>query len=132
MTTIQFNQYPALKPDETGLYLVLFPDGTTDACWFWSSSNKWSFDNDNAEKANGVTAWANFPVVKEAPQPWYYVLIVWEDIEPELIGPFQTPEERNERARKLRAEHGPDHGVYPVESAGVVTIDSYTGIFFEE
>ena len=41
----------------------------------------------------------------------FYVLMVWNDIEPELHGPFDDPDERDAQARVLRKEHGNDHGV---------------------
>ena len=63
----------------------------------------------------------------------HYILMVWEDIEPDLHGPFLTAELRDERAHALRREHGPDHGYYPLTltPGQTLTCGSYSGAFFE-
>ena len=34
------------------------------------------------------------------------LLIVWSDVEPELVGPFSTAEERDKEAKRIRKENG--------------------------
>lgn len=67
----------------------------------------------------------------------YYVLFIWQDVEPELFGPFKTEEERDNKARELRAsEENNDlySGIYPIDASegSDITVDSYSNGFFEE
>jgi hypothetical protein len=64
----------------------------------------------------------------------YYLLFVWEDVEPELIGPFDTIEERDSEAQKYRREHGEQHGYYPLEviTGCKVEVGCFSGSFFGE
>jgi len=41
-----------------------------------------------------------------------YLVIVWGDVEPNIEGPFTTPEERDAFAGKYRFEEGDEHGIY--------------------
>jgi len=62
-----------------------------------------------------------------------YLVFIWSDVEPELFGPFNSAEERNYRALQLRAEEGPDHGIFTLDIMnGMPEISSYPGHFFEE
>lgn len=62
----------------------------------------------------------------------YYVVVVWNDIEPELRGPFKTEEEQDKYARALKTEHGNDHGIFPlnVDDRGEPDIGAYAAGFF--
>lgn len=62
-----------------------------------------------------------------------WIVFVWGDVEPSIEGPFATDEERNEKAKQLRQEHGDEHGIYALDvEQGVPEIFAYTGAFFEE
>jgi hypothetical protein len=54
-----------------------------------------------------------------------HLLIVKGDVEPELVGPFNTPAERDRAARAYRAEHGTDDGLYRLEAEGRVEVSPY-------
>lgn len=64
----------------------------------------------------------------------FYVIFVWEDVDPTLYGPFPSKEKRDGYAKALRKKEGRDHGIYPlnVDDEGNLNIGSYTGIFFGE
>jgi hypothetical protein len=67
-------------------------------------------------------------------RPKYYLIMVWQDIEPELHGPFRSVGMRNNHAKALRREHGKDHGLFPlnITAKGLAKVGSYTGGFFME
>ena len=63
-------------------------------------------------------------------------VLVQDDVDPEIQGPFVTEAERNEAAREYRAE-GFDGGIFPMEITSseepvTVSTDAYSGEFFEE
>lgn len=63
----------------------------------------------------------------------YYVLFIYEDVEPQLYGPYDTTEDRDQKARELRVEEGEDHGIYMLDmDSGLPEVNSYSGAFFEE
>lgn len=68
---------------------------------------------------------------KDAPKR-YSILIVYEDIEAAVIGPFDTEEERDAKARELKAEHGDEHGLHWIDHEGLVTVGDWSGGFFED
>lgn len=46
----------------------------------------------------------------------YYVLKVWQDVEPELSEPFDTEEERDNEALRMKKEDGDDEsGFYRLD-----------------
>ena len=60
----------------------------------------------------------------------YCLVIIWDDVEPGLMGPYETPEERDEAAREFRETKGEEHGIYPLTITGNVKkieINSYSG-----
>lgn len=61
-----------------------------------------------------------------------YLLVIWGDVEPKLLGPFDTPEERDQKAREIRKEEGDNHGIYALQAEGKVEVDAYSGAFFDE
>ncbi len=69
-----------------------------------------------------------------AKYPEYYVLFIYEDVEPSLLGPYYQRKERDKEARRLRREHGADHGIYweNITSEGELRVGSYSGGFFDE
>lgn len=46
---------------------------------------------------------------------------------PELFGPFDTEEERDAEARRLRQKEGPEHGIFRLSAEGKVEVDAYSG-----
>jgi hypothetical protein len=64
----------------------------------------------------------------------YYVLIVWGDVSPDLLGPFANERQRDTRARQLKADYGDEHGIFALEvdSEGRPTVSSYLAMFFED
>lgn len=45
----------------------------------------------------------------------HYLFIVFDDVDPEIHGPYATPEERDSAARTFRKDHGSDHGLFPFD-----------------
>lgn len=66
----------------------------------------------------------------------YYVLFIWQDVEPEIHGPYDTEDERDGMALILRQRDTDDlkSGIFPVEidEDGALQVDSYSGGFFTE
>lgn len=62
----------------------------------------------------------------------YYLVTIWDDLEPQLIGPFPSEEIRDDKALNLRKEFGKAHGIYPldIDGPGKPTIETYSGKFF--
>jgi hypothetical protein len=60
----------------------------------------------------------------------YYVLGVWGDVEPRLYGPFDTEEERDSEARRIKKSDELDEGgIYRLGvDNGVLFVESYSGI----
>jgi hypothetical protein len=44
-----------------------------------------------------------------------YLLILWGDCEPEMRGPFATPDQRDTVAREVRHEYGTGHGLFRID-----------------
>lgn len=65
-------------------------------------------------------------------KPKYYVLMVMHDVDPELHGPFADAVARDRHARRLRTEHGDEHGIFTLEVSGkgVPKVGTYSGKFF--
>ena len=67
----------------------------------------------------------------------YYVMVVHGDIEPELVGPYTTHQERDAKALELRAADGQEkNGLFPMnmrELAGEVVLEvgAYSNAFFD-
>jgi hypothetical protein len=63
----------------------------------------------------------------------YYVLFIYQDIEPSLCGPFKTQAEQNKKARTLKKNEGNDHGIFWLDKLpdGTLQVGSYSGGFFE-
>ena len=61
----------------------------------------------------------------------HYLLVMWGDVEPGLMGPFASEKARDRKAREIRKVNGDDDGLYPLEATGKVAVGSYSGAFFE-
>lgn len=64
----------------------------------------------------------------------YYLVFVYDDVDPKIRGPFPSEELRDDHAVSIRREFGPDHGIYPlgIDGPGKPTIEAYSGGFFME
>lgn len=64
----------------------------------------------------------------------YYLLFIWNDVEPKLFGPYEDIKSRDKKAKKLRNDFGTTCGYFPMEvtKGSTIEIDSYSGAFFEE
>ncbi len=51
-----------------------------------------------------------------------YLLHVWGGVEPEVLGPYATEEERTEAARGLASG---EHGVFRLDASGPVGVESF-------
>ena len=63
-----------------------------------------------------------------------YVLFIWGDVEPKLFGPFESQDERDNKAKELREKEGDEHGIFMLEVSkdGKPEVDCYSGAFFDE
>lgn len=63
----------------------------------------------------------------------YYLLIIWNDVEPDVAGPYFTTEHRDNRAYCLRKERGENTGIYKLDinNKGNPYISAYSNRFFE-
>jgi len=64
----------------------------------------------------------------------YYLIFIYDDIDPEIKGPFPSEPLRDEAAMDLRDEFGKHHGYYPLDISGPgkPKISTYSGGFFME
>ena len=64
----------------------------------------------------------------------YYILFIYENVEPELIGPYVSANERDEEAKEKRYQEGEEHGVFKlsVDLDFDVEVSTYPGGFFDE
>jgi hypothetical protein len=57
-----------------------------------------------------------------------YLLVVWGDIEPEIVGPYATEQDRDAKAKEIRSVNGDEHGIYRLDMDGSKPIvGSYNG-----
>lgn len=54
-----------------------------------------------------------------------YLLIMHGDVAPELKGPYDSEEERDQAAAIWRDRNGDDDGIYRLDAEGKVEVDSY-------
>ncbi|MFW5958310.1 MAG: hypothetical protein ACOCQ0_04055 [Desulfosalsimonas sp.] len=68
-------------------------------------------------------------IKKNIMTPKPYLLIIWDDIEPEIKGPFKTEEERYNTAREIRAAD-PDkrHGLYKITAVEIEEASTFAGL----
>ena len=63
----------------------------------------------------------------------YFVLFIYNDIEPHLHGPYDNEDERDVKARELKREHGNESGIFPMSvchETEEVYVGWYEGGFF--
>jgi len=63
----------------------------------------------------------------------YYLLFIYQDVEPKLFGPFETEKLLDKKAKQLRNDYGDTAGYFPVEISknSKINISCYSGSFFE-
>ena len=64
----------------------------------------------------------------------YYLLFIWGCVEPELVGPFKSTEEREAEAQRYWKEHKDQHGYFSLEVTKGCQVDvgGFTGDLFDE
>lgn len=64
----------------------------------------------------------------------YYLVIVVEDVDPEIHGPFETELFRDNFAIRHKREHGDEDGIFPLDipEQGEPAIFAYSGGFFQD
>ena len=62
----------------------------------------------------------------------HYLVFIYDDVDPMLVGPFPSKEMRDDKAIDMREELGKQHGIYSldIDGPGKPTIDTYSGGFF--
>lgn len=67
---------------------------------------------------------------------YYYLLIIYGDVEPELLGPYENKMVRDQAAKDYRTNDNQDlsDGIFLMESESPIkpVIETITGDFFEE
>lgn len=67
---------------------------------------------------------------KDEPKTNHYVLLIHGDIEPEVIGPFETEDARDQAAKALRADDSDmDNGIFSLDCTGKPEVEAYSGGF---
>ena len=61
-----------------------------------------------------------------------HLLVVWGDVEPEILGPYDDEESREARAVELKREHGDEHGIFRLsaEVIGAIEVSAFSNGFF--
>lgn len=54
-----------------------------------------------------------------------YLLVIWGDTDPELMGPYKSDEARVFKAQEIRAGHGDNNGLIRVNASGKVTVECF-------
>jgi hypothetical protein len=64
----------------------------------------------------------------------YYIISVWGGVETELHGPYESDEQRDEAAKRIRATLGEESSVHALDAIGAatLTLSDYSGAFFME
>ena len=59
-----------------------------------------------------------------------WLLVVWGDVEPDLLGPYMDGEARDKAAVELKRAHGDDNGIFMLDAEGLPEVGAYSGGFF--
>lgn len=64
----------------------------------------------------------------------FYLLVIWEDVESSIRGPYANEHERDRAARWIRNEHGDSHGIYllDIDDQRVPHVYDISGGVFED
>lgn len=82
-----------------------------------------------------VEEWRQQSKEEETSKKQFYTIFVWGDVEPEIFGPFDTEEERDEKSHEIRRKEGSDEGglyMLNVSASGNLEVGAYTGGFFDQ
>lgn len=64
-----------------------------------------------------------------------YLVYIYGDVDPTLLGPYSTTGKRNAAARRLRKKDGDQHGIYQLNLdkglGGLPSISAFSGGFFK-
>ena len=62
-----------------------------------------------------------------------FLLVVWGDVEPEILGPYDDEETLEARAVELKREHGNARGIFRLgaEVIGAIEVSSFSNGFTE-
>jgi hypothetical protein len=63
-----------------------------------------------------------------------YLLVIYGDVEPEVLGPFKDEAERDRKALDIREEGGDEHGIFLLtveKTTHKPEVTAYSGGFFE-
>jgi len=87
----------------------------------------WQSDRDIAE----VEAEKRYQdLLSQKPKTNHYVLLIHGDIEPEVIGPFDSEEARDQAAKALRSgDSDMDNGIFSLDCTGKPKVKAYSGGF---
>lgn len=76
------------------------------------------------------------PVVEESPTPplVHHLIDVWGGVEPSVLGPWPTEEDRDAAALALRAEQSPEDNIFTltIDAHGRPWVGTYSNGFFED
>ena len=65
----------------------------------------------------------------------YYLIVIENDVCPRQMGPYKTTEERDNAAKQIRTNDGPEHGLFRLDidfDDEQVDVYSFSNSFFEE
>ena len=63
-----------------------------------------------------------------------YLLVVEGGVEPSVLGPYQTEDERDHAAKQIRRRQEEDDGLFwaDIDDTAALTVGAYTAGFFRE
>lgn len=68
--------------------------------------------------------------MRESLKPKHYLVVVENDVEPRIVGPYDTPEERHAMAQTHRRNDPEKHdGLYILDAVGTPVFDTFSGDF---
>lgn len=57
-----------------------------------------------------------------------YIVKIWRDIEPELLGPYPNGRKRNDAARKIRDKEGLESSLFRLDCEGNPDLYTFAGV----
>ena len=92
-----------------------------------TGATMWPSDRDMAE-AEAEKRYND--LISNLPGISYYILLIHGDIEPEVRGPFDSGEARDQEAKALRADDSDmDNGIFSLDCTGKPEVKAYSGGF---
>lgn len=63
----------------------------------------------------------------------HYILFVYNDIEPEIRGPYTSAEIRDQTAKQMRKNYGEqEHGIFALDAKSKPQVSAYSAGFMED